>query len=80
MVTQSLSGLKMKNKVLTIGKHFAVLFSAAGPLETYHFISIFNSEEGPVKKISNKDILHSALCSLDVVCGGTRNAGRGCTW
>lgn len=39
-------------------------------LETYHITSIFNSEEGPVKKISNEKILHSPLCSLDVIRGG----------
>ena len=39
-------------------------------LEIYHITSIFNSEEGPVKKISNEKILHSPLCSLDVIRGG----------
>lgn len=44
----------------------------AGHMETYHFTSIFKSEEGPGKKIVTKNILHSSLCSLDVICEGER--------
>lgn len=43
----------------------------AGHMETYPFTSIFKSEEGSGKIVTEK-ILHSSLCSLDVICEGER--------